>query len=463
MTTLAHAFARRLARWAASLLLLTTAALLAEPPQPAPLADGERIVCFGDSITHGGSYILYAQLFCDLRRPGSNITFLNAGISGDSAGGGVGRWGHDVAPMKPDRVLVMFGMNDVGRHNYANNLPNDKQQAGRKRSLENYENNQRRLAEMLLQAGKTPILITPSPYDQYGTAPTAPNLVACNDPGLAACAAIVRRLAAEKNLATVEFHRPMTALLQAHPEMKLCGNDRVHPGNEGHLLMAALLLQALQADATVADVTLDGAQARIAAVRNATVSDLRRQGRGLAFRYAPHALPFPVSAEYRKVDAIFPLTDTLNREVVRITGLPDGTYVLKANGKRLADVTAAQLAAGVNLALLDTPSQAKAKEADRLMRELRPIVSQLRNIPYMNLTVRRRKGNPDDQADSFRVLDEWIAEREKAKDAHLNYYRWVVRSYKEQRPKLAEREARVSELRRQMAAIRPEAYELVVE
>ena len=136
---------------------------------------------------------------------------------------------------------------------------------------------------------------------------------------------------------------------------------------------------------------------------------------------------------------------------------------MKANEKRLADVTAAQLSTGVNLALLDTPSQAKAKEADRLMREMRPIVSQLRNIPYMNLTVRRRKGNPDDQADSFRVLDEWIAEREKAKDAHLNYYRWVVRSYKELRPKLAEREARVAELRRQMAAIRPEAFEIAVE
>ena len=97
------------------------------------------------------------------------------------------------------------------------------------------------------------------------------------------------------------------------------------------------------------------------------------------------------------------------------------------------------------------------------MREMRPIVSQLRNIPYMNLTVRRRKGNPDDQADSFRVLDEWIAEREAAKDAHLSYYRWVVRSYKELRPKLAEREARVAELRRQMAAIRPEAFEIAIE
>ena len=462
MTMLTHAFARWLTHWTASLFLMMTAALLAQP-RPAPRADGERIVCFGDSITHGGSYILYAQLFSDLRRPGSGITFLNAGISGDSAGGGLGRWSHDVAPMNPDRVLVMFGMNDVGRNNYASTQPTDRQQAARKRSLENYEKNQRRLAEMLLQAGKTPILITPSPYDQYGTAPTAPNLVACNDPGLADCAAIVRRLAAEKNLATIEFHRPMTSLLQSHPEQKLCGNDRVHPGNEGHLLMAALLLQAFQADATVADVTLDASRASVTAVRNATVSDLRRQGRGLAFRYAPHALPFPISSEYRKVDAIFPLTDTLNREFLRIPGLPDGTYVLKANGKRLADVTAAQLSAGINLALLDTPSQAKAKEADRLMREMRPIVSQLRNIPYMNRTVRRRKGNPDDQADSFRVLDEWIAEREKAKDAHLNYYRWVVRSYKEQRPKLAEREARVAELRRQMAAIRPDAFEIAVE
>ena len=44
----------------------------------APFPEGERVVCFGDSITHGGMYPYYLQLMQLLRRPGSDLRILNA-------------------------------------------------------------------------------------------------------------------------------------------------------------------------------------------------------------------------------------------------------------------------------------------------------------------------------------------------------------------------------------------------
>lgn len=48
--------------------LLLTAALafglsLAAQQAPAPLAKGERVMFLGDSITHGGHYVSFLQLF----------------------------------------------------------------------------------------------------------------------------------------------------------------------------------------------------------------------------------------------------------------------------------------------------------------------------------------------------------------------------------------------------------------
>ena len=48
--------------------LLCGSMLLAETP--VCFAPGERVVFFGDSITHGGGYIFHIQMFEDLRHQG---------------------------------------------------------------------------------------------------------------------------------------------------------------------------------------------------------------------------------------------------------------------------------------------------------------------------------------------------------------------------------------------------------
>ena len=148
--------------------LLLTAALafglsLAAQQAPAPLAKGERVMFLGDSITHGGHYVSFLQLFQALRHPDRPVEIINAGISGQSAPGGIRRLDHDVFPQNPDRVFIMFGMNDVGRHNYASNTPDEKTLKNRERALAAYRKNMTELVDKLLAAGKQVVLILPSP------------------------------------------------------------------------------------------------------------------------------------------------------------------------------------------------------------------------------------------------------------------------------------------------------------
>lgn len=443
--------------------------LLAEMPM-AQIAPGERIVFFGDSITHGGGYIFYIQMFEDLRYQGSGTVMMNAGISGDTASGGCRRWDYEVLPMKPDRVFVMFGMNDVGITFYKTMEPTEEEQKRRQNNLTNYANNQKRLAEMILKEGKKLVLMTPTAYDQYGDV-KADNKVAANEPGLASCAEIVRNLAKEKNLGLVELYEPYTAQLKAHPELHLCGQDRVHPQGVGHLLMAALILEATGEQGLVAEVEADVTPKESAnknhivfVSKNATVSDVtvpESKAKGFSFKYAPKALPFPCVPEYTTVETLHPITEKLNREIIRVKGLPEGSYALKTDGTEIATATAEELAKGVNIAILATPSQKKALEAAAVMRKLHNAARQLRSVPYMNTIVLSRKGNLDNMNECFQVLDKWL--EEKANTSNYNYFLYQVKNYKELRPAMAAKQQEIETLRKRLAAFAPDPFVITVE
>lgn len=99
--------------------------------------DGETVCFLGDSISHGGRFHGFIYDYYLTRFPGRTIRFVNAGISGDSAGGAWGRLEEDVLAKKATSVVVMFGMNDVGRGNYVAS-PDARQLAAQQASLDRY-------------------------------------------------------------------------------------------------------------------------------------------------------------------------------------------------------------------------------------------------------------------------------------------------------------------------------------
>ena len=423
------------------------------------VAPGERIAFFGDSITHGGKYVGYLQLFAALRHPGWNVRCLNLGISGDTAGGGVGRWDWDVLAVKPDRAFVMFGMNDVDRDSYATSAPTDAEGRRRAGALARYRDNQRKLAGMICAAGVKAVMVAPSPYDQYSEQ-ACRNLVDCNEPGLAACADIVRNLAAERNLGVVEFHRPLTEQLKAHPELHLCGTDRVHPREAGHLLMAALVLEAMGETPTVATVSVDAQKGVVEKLadgktRNAVVTAVSAKPDGVRFTYAPKALPLPALPEYLDDDRIYPLTEKFNRETLVVKGLAEGQYDLAFDGAKVGTFSAADFAKGVNVALLDTPNQRKAKATAEIMRQLVANESIRRNLMQNYVSFRHAKIARDDFAAQDAFLDKRLADMKAAKSQWYNAHVNIAETYRKNRSRAAELDVLAEELYERINAVRP--------
>ena len=97
--------------------------------------------------------------------------------------------------------------------------------------------------------------------------------------------------------------------------------------------------------------------------------DVRKDG--IAFTYAPKALPFPVTAEYREVEKFYPLTGRFNQEILAVERLRPGTYELAFDGVKVGEFTAEEFAKGVNIATLDTPNQRKAVALVKLAESFR--------------------------------------------------------------------------------------------
>mgnify|MGYP000960068293 FL=1 len=411
--------------------------------------DGETVCFFGDSITHGGRFHSYIYDYYLTRFPDRTVRFVNAGVSGDSAGGAQGRLADDVAANKPAAVVVMFGMNDVGRGNYVAE-PNEQQRAAQRQALERYRANMERLtARLRAEAGEPRLLfVTPSPFDQTGVNDRNNNQPGCND-GLARCAEIVRELAAQNKGTVVDFHAPMTAFnlerQRSDPSFTIIGPDRVHPGAPGHLMMAWLFLKAQDAPALVARVEIDAAAGRVVASENATVTGLEKRDGGWSFTVLEQALPFPVDPAARPLLAWVPIERELNQEVLTVRGLAPGRYELRIDGAAVGQFDAEALAKGVNLAFNDaTPQVRQARAVAQLNEARRSTETVLRNHAAVRWFLRHRKVDPDDLA-AVRVYAE-------TKMGKTGYYESKVPEYLKAWERRGEVIEKVADLDRQARA-----------
>jgi len=416
----------------------------------APFKDGDKVVFLGDSITHGGWYVAQLQYIWNLRHPGERVTFVNGGISGHTAKSGLDRFDWDIAPEKPNRVFIMFGMNDVGHGGYWDPAKADaKAFEARWQRVADYKANMRALIAKCRNIGADVTLVTSTPYDQYSSLIAKKIVVGVNDPGIWSLALATRELADEEKVGFVDLYSPLTPILRENPEVKFLA-DRVHPHDDGHLLMAALILDAMDFPSLVGEATFDASKGE------------------RAFTYRPKALPIPVGTHYRSDSRVYPLTEKLNREIIRIVGLPAGVYALKAAGRCIGSYSAAQLARGVNIATLDTPSQRKAVEGVAIAFELKKLAGSLRGLPQGYIQVTKRGGNIYDQESCFAKLDEWLEELRVANLENGHYYRYYggeIKRFKELYPKREAEKARLEALRQKLFEFcrNPEPFEIAVE
>ena len=412
----------------------------------APFKDGDRVVFFGDSITHGGFYGEYVNLFYATRYPERNIWFSNSGWSGASAEQGLWSIEDDVVAKKPTVVTVMFGMNDINRDAWPRTNDTPALAAKREDAIRTYDSRMDELVRRVRAEAGNPEIIyfTPSPYDQTCLVDGKPSNIVCND-GLAILADHVRSWAARDGATCVDLQKTMLAInatvQEKDPSASIIVNyDRVHPGPLGHTVMLYEILKAQDAESCVDEIE-----------RDANGAD------ALAFTCTEKSLPFPMTDEMRGALGLLPFEKDFNREILRVRNLKEGRYAVKIDGTKVGVWTAAELSEGVNLALNEkTPQYRQAAAAAEICRRLWSGERMLRDFATRRRWMRMHyKVDPDAPGAVEGILEKLLADGKGEDSYEVRTYHAYLKNW----PRHAEFEAAVVKDRAALAeAVRPKAH-----
>jgi lysophospholipase L1-like esterase len=206
------------------------------------LQDGQTLLFVGDSITDcgrarpfghgdglGEGYVCLVDSLLASIRPDQSIKVLNTGIGGNRITDLEARWQSDVLDLKPDWLSIMIGINDVWRQ--FDNAADPGQV-----TPEYFESALRQLVDRVQSDLSGLVLMTPffiesnradpmrTMMDQYG--------------------ALVKRVAVDVGAHFVDTQVAYDRYLVHRPASSLA-EDRVHPGQVGHLILAKAFLESV--------------------------------------------------------------------------------------------------------------------------------------------------------------------------------------------------------------------------
>jgi lysophospholipase L1-like esterase len=336
----------------------------------------DRVLFLGDSITEQYQYSTDIELYLTTRFPKWDLVFLNAGIGGDTAAGGAGRFLTHVLAEKPTALTIDFGMNDGG---YGGFNPG---------SAKNFADKTTAMVEMAKKAGVRVALISPNAVQIRGG--NNARLKTYLDTQKQFYAPL-KEIAEKFETAYVDQYAVTRAALEKmehdDPEAKKVNPfpDGVHTSGQGGLLMAHAILVGLHAPALVSEAVID-AKVGKGTGRKCTLDKVSATETGVSFERTDEALPLPIPKDW---DPVLPYVNELkdlNYYGLKVTGLAEGKYALSIDGKEAGSWTAEELAAGVNLGNLHTgPLFAQGEEVAKLIAQKNDIVHQrFRNVVMFN-------------------------------------------------------------------------------
>lgn len=327
---------------------LLVSCLMSANPEPV-FRDHDRVVFLGDSITVLHTWTRLVELSVRLRHPEWNVTFINAGIGGNTVEDALERLDVDVLAHQPTVVFVNFGMNDAS-------FPEGSSGAA-------FEKNMTTLLDRLAKAKvRRVVWLDTTPYD---TSVGAGN--AFNRRRVARITELVefaKTLGAERELPVVPVNDAVTRAIAAWKAGKRSENlmpDRIHPGPTLHGVMAAEVLSTVGFDVTparVKAVVRDGAASVEGRDAGVPLVDGRME---LDLSSVKAPLPFVANADAKLLDSK-PLL-SLGALTVSIAGLPPKQrYLVRAGTLEVGRFTGAQLSAGVDVMQSAPPRVAPGPE-----------------------------------------------------------------------------------------------------
>lgn len=303
--------------------------------------DGDTVVFLGDSITAARLYGKIIENYTLLRFPERKVRFINAGVGGDTAAGGLRRLERDVFDRGATLVTVAYGINDIGW-----GLKSDDEH--RRAYLEGIRGiveacKKRKVRVFICSAAITSA--DPNTSEQGF-------LQSMCDEGMA--------LARSLGAGTIDVQRSMRAVQkkvwQGHAQVKeeskketMHAGDGIHLNELGQRAMAFAILKGLSAPADVSAVTVDAAAGKLSEASGCTVSDVAKDADGIRFTRLDEGLPINFGLFGALAYRYIPIPDEINRYMLTVENLKPGRYEVVVDDRLVSVYTQEQLAKGVNL------------------------------------------------------------------------------------------------------------------
>ena len=312
------------------------------------LKNGDKVVMMGDSITEQHLYSTYVEAWALTRFPAWDLKFFNVGIGGDNAGGGGERFKRDVLGCGATAMTVNFGMNDCGGPGSNFNEP---QYAGVNK-IKEFMTSMQKIADQAKAANIRVAWCTTTPAEVMDEGPSVLPYIL----NLEKFSAAVKEIAATNgNALFIDQFHPFVAAIDkartANPKNRIGGGDVVHPGQSGQTLMAAEILKGMSFPTLVAAVEINAASRKVVQNKNCQIEGLKVAADGrIEFQQKDNALPFFPDGDAKNILQWVPVLEQMNGYHLKVSGLKTGQYEVRLGGVKVADYSAAQLGAGVNLA-----------------------------------------------------------------------------------------------------------------
>jgi lysophospholipase L1-like esterase len=330
--------------WRLLLLSVLSFLLSANPGHADDFAirNGDTVVFLGDSITAARTYSKIIENYTLLRFPERKVRFLNVGRGGDTAAGGLERLDRDVFQARATLLLVAYGINDIGWGLKAD--PEHKK---------TYLDAIRGMVKACCSKGVRVYICSAAITAADPAKSEEDFLQTMCDEGMALSRSLGGgAIDVQRTMRTIQkkVWAANTLVKDEAKRESLHTADGIHLNDLGQLAMAFAIMRGLGAPADVSSVDIDFRGPLVLQNRACMVSDIAARDGSVEFVRLDDGLPLNYGLLWTLNFRFIPIAEELNRYLLRIRNLPDGSYEVRADSRSAGTFTSGQLAAGVNLA-----------------------------------------------------------------------------------------------------------------
>jgi lysophospholipase L1-like esterase len=320
-------------------------------PEPGPLLleEGDRLAICGDSITEQKMYSRLMEAYLTACVPQLKVTVRQYGWSGEKTNGFLHRMEKDCLTFSPTVATLAYGMNDSRYRPF--DVTNGQW----------YEDHYTAIVRSFRDQGTRVVVGSPGCAGKIASwvKSRSGNLEQHNI-NLCALRDIAMRVAEREEVRFADIFWPMYQAQVLAPETHhatevepylVAGDDGIHPGWAGHVIMAWSMLRALGLDGDLGTMTIDLAAGTAETTGGHTVDSLKQGTLTLTSTQYPFCSRGDVDDDnsIRSGLTLVPFDEQLNRLVLRVKTPEVGMYRVTW-GDQFQTFSAAELAEGINLA-----------------------------------------------------------------------------------------------------------------